>query len=102
MKKYAQLNGINFEVVNLKTDNRQGKTNNIYEYYEKPSDRKLKIWEDWEKFFKDMEKAGMSVEWWIESYNVRIFTINAVVKVSEGLTWYFRITPTHNYVGAGS
>ena len=65
--------------------------NTIYQAYDKPSSRKIEIYNDWREYFFHMECDLFSFV--IPTHNSQIFTI--AVRMDDKL---FYITPTHNYV----
>ena len=71
--------------------------NDIFDAYDRPSQAKIEIWNDWERWAREQ---GFSV--WIESRNCFMFTIGFVGYIhetDETITEYRGIiTPSHNKV----
>ena len=63
--------------------------------YNRPSDRKKAIWNEWKKFFNELE--SFSDGCFVNSYNCMMFTIGNVVRVN-GIMYNILITPAHNYI----
>lgn len=88
------FNGITFKcrVLDMYTEaeiNERRKTCGLYDCYERPSARKIFIWENWKRWFRDMG----SYDVWIRSYNCQTFTIGGTFEV-HGNKFYAVITPT--------
>lgn len=70
--------------------------NNLFSVYERPSARKIKIFNYWEDFFV---KNGFS--FFINSHNSNIFTIGAkrlLIFNGKERIQKILITPAHNYI----
>lgn len=97
-KRYERykLNGKIF-VKDLKRGEEPKLTNwdywDIWEAYNKPSQTKIDIWKDWEKWF--IENNGKC---WVDSRNSRIFTISGtIIDNQTGEMLGVHITPANNY-----
>lgn len=66
----------------------------LYDCYGKPSDKKEAIWNDWHNYFTE---TLHTYDFGIASYSCNFFTIEAMF-VHEGVRYYARITPSHNYL----
>ena len=105
MKQFKTFNGRTFEVLSKPTKRvisillnvshpwapYRSDAQTIYQAYDKPSQRKVSIYEDWVSFFYGIEADLFKMV--IPTHNSQIFTI--AVRMDDKL---FYITPTHNYV----
>lgn len=98
MSKYVKINGVDFELCRPYKGKAiiwgyagHGTHSNIYECYNRPSVYKVEIWDDWCRFFWNLEKA----EWWINSHNCMMFTISAFVEW-QNVKYFLSITKYHN------
>ena len=92
----AEVGCIDFEVnmVDYLTSYEVGKrrkTRGLYDCYSRPSDTKIEIWEQWKRWFFDMD----SYDVWVESYNTNFFTIAGTIEWKGG-KYFIYITPAHN------
>ena len=92
--KLVTVNGINFEVMNTKTNPYSWGKSDIYELYQRPSAIKVAIWEDWLNFFRNLG--------YIDTIRVHgncmMFSIVADIVSKDGNRYNFYITKAHNKV----
>lgn len=96
MRKWTtkEINGINFEFntkdfVKYHTLQRC----DIWDCYTRPSQRKENIFRGWADWFITLN----SFDFTVASYNSNFFTIEGYF-VYDGVTYFARITPAHNYL----
>ena len=92
---YILLNGIGFELdmKNPATYETVGDYGDIREAYNRPSDRKMRIYDDWWFWFR--QNNGNCA---VASYNCNFFTICGYVTDNQtGKRYNCYITPAHNY-----
>ena len=92
--KNILLNGIPFELdLKYPSHNKKvGYHGDIEEAYERPSSRKIAIYNEWWHWFKQHNGAcGVS------SKNCNFFTISGYVEDENGKLYHCYITPAHNY-----
>lgn len=93
--KTITIDGRRFEVKKLFNLEFMGE--DIYEVYNKPSQNKIVVWEDWERWF-----GLKGICCYINSYNSSTFTIGAYILYThlngKKYSVYFKITPVHNYI----
>ena len=112
MGKTIEIFGRDFEVVNSKkypvtveAVNRYMDTysaKDLYSFYNRPSDVKQRIWEDWRNWARDSrytESDNDTVQYMqVSSANCMMFTIDALVfDNKEYIKYMLHITPSHNY-----
>lgn len=68
----------------------------LWDAYNKPSDYKVDIWDDWCTWFRENFDYN-DAEWWVSSKNCNFFSISGKVRTSDGAMWYLHITYAHNY-----
>ena len=92
MKKQLNIHGINFELEHSINCVPRISTRNLDECYERPSDTKKAIWNEWVHWFVyDCETTYFGVA----SYSSNFFSIEGVIEF-EGKSYYLRITKAHN------
>ena len=91
------LDGITFEVCKpCTTKDKVIYTRDIYECYERPSQTKIAIWNEWCRYFIDKRNC---FRFGVASYNSMQFTIEAIMWVEElGCDCYLSITKTRNWL----
>lgn len=91
--KNITINNVPFELVNVTTET-PIRYHDLYLAYDRPSDAKRAIFQDWFEFwaqFEERESFG------IASRNCFMFTITMTFK-NNGKWYNAYITPTHNYI----
>ena len=66
----------------------------IFECYNRPSDRKIYIYNYYEKLLRD--NADRVERYGVASYNTMMITLEAIIQ-KEGKRYYIYITPSYNY-----
>ena len=103
MKQYVEINGVNFELsdeINFRchVNSRNYHFPALYNCYEKPSYRKVSIYEEWFKWFeatKQNEEWQYKATFGVRSYNTNVFTLG-ITLVYEQVWYYLEIFPTRN------
>lgn len=98
MKEIFEINGQLFTVIN--GDTKEGKyikdlpykAHDLYSAYDRPSIRKCKIWDYWERW---AEEIGMTV--WISSRNTSSFCVGFHGIYNGKIVWGW-VTPSYNKV----
>ena len=99
-QKYIEINGVEFELVKGSIDtvgewqkvfSRSHRYDNIFKAYNKPSARKVAIWNGWKEW-----ADAMPCKLWIESRSCNFFTIGGFTEWNNKRYW-LRITRCHNY-----
>lgn len=101
-KRTLELNGINFEVVNSETntglwiqsDVEFSEFKTIYELYDRPSITKISIYNEWVKWFNELDGG---VTFGCIRGNCNFFSIGGLVRRDNELLYLF-ITKGHNRV----
>lgn len=100
MTRYTEINGEQFEVIRSKKTDDLVKwhtthyiARSLYECYERPSDAKIGIFEEWEEWAA--QTYPVVYQFGITSYNGFRFTLGALYdgELGEG---YIQITANHN------
>lgn len=112
MSKTIEIFGRNFEVVTSKkypvtieTVNRYMDSfshKDLYNFYNRPSDVKQRIWEEWRKWCFESrytESNNDTIQYMqVASANRMMFTIDALVfDDKDYIKYMLHITPSHNY-----
>lgn len=93
--KTIDIYGVVFELSNKPVVNIHRINNrNLHDCYSKPSATKISIYNYWSDYF--INKLN-TYDFGILGYNSMIFSIEAMF-VYEGVRYYAKITPTHNYL----
>lgn len=97
MKKVMEINGENFTIMkSISSFSFHYNTfKDIYSCYEKPSEIKLSIYKDWEKWFNELN----CYDFGIISYNGWMFTCGGIIKI-DGQMYYIYITKTRQEIYA--
>ena len=103
MQKVVKINCEEFELCKSLNfydvvNNFKGDGIDLYDCYHKTSIRKKNVYDFWHNWFKSIappDACEYSFKFGIGSYNVNVFTLNALIKYCD--KWYYiHITPTHN------
>ena len=92
-KEKILINGVEFEKVRGSVNDINTNLKDIYQCYDRPSQAKVSIYNDWCDFAKKVDASN----WGIASYNANIFTFDFCFKY-EDKKYYAHITPCHNYI----
>ena len=90
-KKYLQLGEEFKEKNNLYI---RGNYDGLYDCYDRPSGRKVYIYDYYEKLLRD--NADRVERYGVASYNTMIITLEADI-IKDGKRYYIYITPSYNY-----
>lgn len=99
MSKNMVINGVTFEVKKSVSYGDFCKSNlsprrNLFDCYNRPSQRKVNIWSEWCEWSCDTEGASFPT---VSSYNVHRFTVEMTYTDPETLNQYvLEITQVHN------
>ena len=98
--KLLEIHGKNFELIRPKQLSDYDKVAfhsrpDLFDYYEKPSQTKIAIWEDWIEWF--CNTRGIS-NYYISSANCMQFTITASYRDNENNKYIMVITKEHNRI----
>lgn len=99
-----RLNGVDFEISRkaLDIDYNRYIGRNLDGCYDKPSQIKRDIWNEWNKFFYELTNPSHEISLhvacpFVNSYNTNVFTIGCVFELN-GVSYSVKITPNHNYI----
>lgn len=92
--KRMTINNVDFEVKKKGSITLYNK-GELTDCYNRPSDRKKAIWNEWKKFFSELESFSNGC--FVNSYNSNVFTIGNVVSI-KGIKCNILITLSHNYI----
>lgn len=90
---FTTINGVKFEI-GTPVQEGHWSDRTVYDCYDRPSDAKRAIWEDWANYILDTFRT---VRFGVESYNGFQFTISGVVEW-EGQQYQLYITKCHNII----
>ena len=70
------------------------RTESIYTAYDKPSVRKMVIWEYWQEWLYEVARDNNRCEMYVSSFNAQFFSIGGTIESPLGDIWAFYITAT--------